>query len=110
MYRYIIIKPDGSITCESHKKGFEYAEIRRIVDGLVQIIPYFSSFEYENTKHTRGTAYANEEGWLHNLPFNSTATSAWMKACPKGDPQRMQLMGNVVFVHKVKDGPSVKTS
>lgn len=102
MYKYIIMKPDGVVSCETHKQRFEYEEVRRIVGGLVQIVPYFSSLEYEGRKFNRGTAYANEEGWVHGLPHNPHATNAWIKACPAGDPKRMDLAGTVLFVVKDK--------
>jgi hypothetical protein len=110
MYRYVIIKTDGTTTSELHKKAPDWKEIQKYVEGLLQIIPYFSSLEYDGRKLSRGTAYANEEGYILGMAHNETATKAWMKACPKGDPERMQLAGPVLFVAKEKEINDGKTS
>ena len=107
-YKYITIKPDGTMSCETHKKLPEWKEIQKYVEGAFQLIPYFSSLEYDGTKLNRGTAYANENGYTEGLPRNRVAEDAWRKACPKGDPSRMTLLGTVLFV--VKEKVDVKAS
>lgn len=107
MYRYIVIEPSGATRTMLAKKAPEWKEIQKHVEGTFQIVPYFSSLEYEGRKLQRGTAYANEEGYIKGMAHNPEATKAWMKACPKGDPRRMQLCGPVLFVAKEKvDVPS----
>jgi hypothetical protein len=101
-YKYIILEPNGKITCETHKKLPDWKELQKYVDGLFQIIPYFSSMELDGVKYNRGTAYCNEEGWINGLPHNPLATILWQKACPKGDPERMQIAGNLLFIVKEK--------
>jgi hypothetical protein len=107
-YLYITISPTGENKCESHEKRPDYKEIQRRVGGLMQIVPYFSSLYYDGKKLNRGTAYCNEEGWLLGLPPNPNASAAWMKACPTGDPERMHIAGNLLFV--VKEKVDVKAS
>jgi hypothetical protein len=34
----------------------------------------------------------------------------WMKACPKGDPERMQIAGTILFVVKIKEEVDAKAS
>jgi len=102
-YKYIVIHPNGKLSCETHKKRPEWKEIQKYVEGLFQMVPYFSSMEFDGVKYTRGTAYCNEEGWIKNMAPNYLATACWMKACPKGDPERMQIAGPLLFVVKVKE-------
>jgi hypothetical protein len=108
MYKYIIIKPDGTMSCETHKNKPDWREAGKYVGGYIQIVPYFSSLVYEGTKYNRGTAYCNENGWAEGLPNNPAAKEAWMKACPKGDPERMYISGTLLFV--VKEKVDVKAS
>jgi hypothetical protein len=108
MYKYITIQPDGTLACETHKKRPEWKEIQKYVGGTFQLVPYFSSMVYDGVKYHRGTAYCNEEGWLTGLRPNPLATACWIKACPKGDPDRMQIAGPLLFV--VKDKVHAETS
>ena len=101
-YKYITIAPDGKLTCETHKKLPDWKEIQKYVGGSFQLVPYFSSLEYDGTKYNRGTAYCNEEGWVRGLQPNYLASACWMKACPKGDPNRMKIAGTLLFVVKEK--------
>jgi hypothetical protein len=110
MYRYVIIKPDGTLETELHKKAPDYREARKYVEGSIQIIPYFSSMEFDGRKLNRGTAYANENGYTEGKSYNLIASACWLKACPKGDPKRMVLLGTVLFVAKDKEPVSVETS
>jgi hypothetical protein len=101
-YKYIVIKPDGEIVCESHEKTPDWKEIQRYVEGSFQLVPYFSSMVFDGKKYNRGTAYCNEEGWIKGMAPNPLATACWMKACPKGDPNRMHIAGPLLFVVKEK--------
>ncbi len=107
-YKYITVAPDGKIECETHKKQPEWRAIQKYVHGPFQSIPYFSSMEFDGTKYNRGVAYCNEEGWIKNMLPNPLATACWMKACPGGDPSRMQIAGPLLFV--VKEKASVEAS
>ena len=110
MYRYVIIKPDGIIETELHKKAPNYKEAQKYVEGSFQIIPYFSSLEFDGRKLSRGTAYANENGYTEGKSLNPIASACWIKACPKGDPDRMILLGTVLFVAKEKEPVSEQAS
>jgi hypothetical protein len=101
-YKYIILEPDGEIKCESHKKRPDWRQIQKYTKGIFQEVPYFSSLELDGKKYNRGTAYCNEEGWVTGMAPNLLATAAWMKACPTGDPRRMQIAGPLLFVVKEK--------
>jgi len=101
-YKYITIAPDGKLSCETHKKPPDWKEIQKYVEGPFQMVPYFSTLEFDGTKYNRGTAYCNEEGWIKGLVFNPLASACWLKACPKGDPKRMQIAGTLLFVAKEK--------
>jgi hypothetical protein len=107
-YKYIVIKPDGALSCETHAKPPQWREIQKYVGGPFQLVPYFSSLEFDGTKYNRGTAYCNEEGWIKRMAPNPLATACWIKACPKGDPERMQIAGPLLFV--VKERVDVKGS
>jgi hypothetical protein len=101
-YKYIIIQPDGTLSCETHKKAPDWKEIQKYVGGTFQLVPYFSSMEYDGTKYNRGTAYCNENGYTEGLLPNLLASACWLKACPKGDPNRMHVVGPLLFVAKEK--------
>ena len=102
MYRYITIQPNGLITSWVEKKAPDWKEIQKYVEGPFQIVPYFSKYEMLDTMYNRGTAYVNENGRITDMAHNPTATQGWMKACPKGDPDRMKIYGPLLFVAKEK--------
>jgi len=103
MYIYITVKPDGALASEYKPKPPDYKEVQKYVDGWMQILPYFSSMEFDGKVYNRGTAYCNEEGWLQGLQPNPLASACWLKACPKGDPKLMHIVGTLLFVAKVKE-------
>jgi hypothetical protein len=109
-YKYITVDPDGKIECETHKKQPEWRAIQKYVHGPFQSVPYFSSMELDGVKYQRGAAYCNEEGWIKGLRPNPLASAMWMKACPKGDPERMQIAGTILFVVKIKEEVDAKAS
>jgi hypothetical protein len=109
-YRYVTIFSDGSSESSVHDKRPDWKEIQQHVGGTFQIVPYFSSLDYNGRKLQRGTAYCNENGYVYGMPHNETATRAWMKACPKGDPKRMRISGPLLFVAKEKEAPNGKAS
>src|SRR4249920_1193655 len=101
-YKAITIAPNGEVVCETHKKHPQWQVLQKYVGGMFQIIPYFSSMELDGKKYKRGVAYCHEEGWTKGMEFNKRATDLWMKACPKGDPERMRIAGTLLFVVKEK--------
>lgn len=104
MYEVLIIKAaTGEIVRTTQPKAPTYEQQRAAVGGFIETIPYFKSADVLGLHLTRGTAYANEEGRLHNLPINRRAMDMWQKSCPKGNPSRMTLCGDVIFYAKRKE-------
>jgi hypothetical protein len=101
-YKYVTIEPDGKLSFETHKKPPDWKEIQKYVGGAFQIVPHFSSLHFDGVKYTRGTAYCNENGYTEGLAVNHLASACWLKACPKGDPNRMIILGSLLFVVKEK--------
>lgn len=101
-YIVLEIKSDGKIIKTIQPKMPGYDQLRKAVDGYFQEIPYFKSIGHEGAFYKGGSAYANEEGRMMGLPFNTVATQCWMLACPNGEPDRMRLCGDVIFFAKVK--------
>jgi hypothetical protein len=102
MYIYVTIQPDGKIESAYHEKKPHWKEIQQYVEGPFQLVPYFSSMVLDGRKLNRGIAYCNEEGWVKGMAPNYLASACWMKACPKGDPNRMQIAGPLLFVAREK--------
>lgn len=102
-YHVLEIKATGDIVKTVQKKAPDYEQQKKAVGGFIETIPYFTKMEHEGVVYNRGTAYANEEGRLHGQPLNLTAMLAWRESCPKGDPRRMTLCGDVIFYAKVKE-------
>lgn len=69
-YMGLHIKTDGSITnvTPRHGKKFSVEEIQALVGGYFELV-----HAVVGTK--RRNMYVNEEGLIHNLPLNHTATS-----------------------------------
>jgi hypothetical protein len=99
-YHVFVIKPDGTISHSEQAKAPEYPQLRDTVHGYIETVPYFSSLVHQGKRYFRGKAYCNENGLSEGLQLNRTATSAWRKACPKGDPSMMVLVGDVIFYAK----------
>ena len=98
-YEVIVIKPDGEITKTRQVKKPEYEEIRKTVGGLIQQVPHLMKLE----DHKRGTAFVNEEGIIHNLPFNAKATEIWLENLGKGPfSYPPHLYGNMIYYAKIK--------
>jgi len=100
--KHIMIKipPHGPISLDYFTKKPDYKMLREAVGGMIQEVPYFTKMTYNGRKFPRGIAYANEEGFMLNLPDNMRARELWRIACPTGDPDRMYLCGTVIFVCK----------
>lgn len=99
MYEVVIIKATGEIERTRQKEKPSTEQCQRAVGGFTETVPEFTKFE--TLKH--GTAYCNEEGLLHHLPINDIAINYWRKSCPKGDPNKMALVGDIIFYAKVRD-------
>lgn len=97
-YEVLIIKTTGDIIRSTQPKAPTYEQQTAAVGGFIETVPCFTKVDHLS----RGTAYVNEEGWLHGLPINLRAMDLWRKSCPKGDPERMILCGDVIFFAKQK--------
>lgn len=82
---------------EYHDKQPDYKQLQKYVDGSIQIVPYFSKLTVDGIDYKRGTAFCNENGHMERRQFNERASAFWRKACPKGEPSRMEIVGSVVF-------------
>ena len=102
-YHVLEIKVTGDVIKTVQAKAPDYKQQTKAVGGYIETIPYFTKVSYEGINYSRGTAYANEEGRLHGMPLNLTAMEWWRESCPKGDPRRMTLCGDVIFYAKVKE-------
>ena len=81
----------------------EYEFLRETVGGLIQPIPYFTKYN----GRSRGTAYANEEGWLLGLPLNTRASDAWLACFPEGSTG---LAGDVIISFRQPRQPQTETN
>lgn len=97
-YVMIVLQPDGTARKLVQPREFSYDQVKQAVGGFIQECLYFTKLTHSGTAYARGVAYCDEEGRLRGLPHNAAATAAWCAACPAGDPGRMQLVGNVVFL------------
>lgn len=102
-YHVLVIKATGDIVKTIQPKPPTYEQETKAVGGYIETIPYFTKMTHDGIAYTRGTAFANEEGMLRGMPMNLRAMDCWLKSCPKGDPKRMTLCGDVIFYAKVKD-------
>lgn len=105
MYEVLIIKATGEIVRTVQPKAPTYEQQSDAVGGYIETIPYFTkiklAFGVNNVIDlTRGIAYCNENGFAEGKPFNATASAMWRESCPKGDPDRMNLRGDVIFFAK----------
>ena len=103
-YHVLEIKATGDIIKTVQKKVPTYEQEKAAVGGYIQTIPYFTKMSYDGIDYNRGTAFCNEEGRLYGMPLNLIAMECWRVSCPKGDPSRMTICGNVIFYAKVKEG------
>jgi hypothetical protein len=77
MPELITIHPDGKIDKKEITKIPELKDLKDIVKGWIELIPYFTTYE-----GIPCIAFCNEEGKLphFDLPFNATATKLWAKS------------------------------
>jgi hypothetical protein len=93
MPKLIAIHPDGKIDKKEITKIPELQDLKDIVGGWIEMVPYFTIYE-----GTLCIAFCNEEGKLPhlNLPFNATATDLWSKAI--GHKLNDHLVGSIAVV------------
>jgi Domain of unknown function (DUF3846) len=101
-YKIFTLHPGGSIDVEVQKSDPSLDRLQRGVNGYIEEVPLFKTFVHEGVTY-RGLAWANEDGRRLGLPVNRTAFEKWREACPAGDPRRMILVGDVLFVAKFKE-------
>jgi len=97
-YVAIVVPPHGDVVVDHYEKSPDYKTLQRYVGGLIQQMPYFTKITIDGVEYKRGIAYCNEEGFLKRLEINKRAHDFWRKACPKGDPERMTVVGPIVYV------------
>lgn len=102
-YHVLEIKATGEIVKTVQKKAPDYEQQKKAVGGYIETIPYFTKMSHDGIDYSRGTAYANEESRILGQSLNITAMMYWRESCPKGDPSRMTLCGDVIFYAKVKE-------
>lgn len=90
-YALISIHPNGRVEMQVQRRQIRLEQIQKVCGGSIQEVPYMRRF----LSFSRGTAYCNEEGKLHDLPYNEAATEAW-RAC-LGDGLDDVLCGTVAF-------------
>lgn len=76
-WRSFTIAPSGSIIETVHATTPKLAWLQEQVGGYIETVPYFT----KAFGRTRGTAYANEDGWAKQLRFNYEATRLWQSQC-----------------------------
>jgi len=76
--KYLIaVQPDGTITKTDIDKAPSLEDLKEIVGGFIEMIPYFTSYDGEHC-----VAFCNEYGKLPhvNLPRNEPAQILWERA------------------------------
>lgn len=103
MYNVWIMHPDGRVVHTTQPKAPDLKQLQEAVGGYIETIPHWSKIQSGGVWHTRGKGYCNEDGIMKGLRYNKHATTQWRAAVPSGDPQRMTLLGTVVFYAKAKE-------
>ena len=49
-------------------------------NGMLEVVPLFTSIEHEGKRIKNCVAFCDEEGKIKNLPYNETATEKWQAA------------------------------
>lgn len=99
-YKVIKIQADGKIEEVVQAKSPTYEEQRKYVGGLIQQVPHLSKIDLFDLK--RGQMMVNEEGLIHNLPYNAVATAIWRENLGKGPfSYEPRLYGNAIYWAKL---------
>lgn len=96
-YHVFLIDPNGQVIYTTQGHAPTYNQCSKAVDGPAETVPHFTKLKWEDKEFTRGTAFANEEGWMRRLDYNTHATKYWRQSCPAGDRSMMNLCGTVIF-------------
>lgn len=73
----IVYHADGSVNLHGPlKEGPPLKWLREQVKGHIELVPLFQSIKVGGIEH-KCIAYCNEEGKLHLMPVNRTATELW---------------------------------
>jgi len=91
--RSIVIKSTGEVIRKDLEKLPTLDELQKVVGGYIELIPHFETYLGEKC-----IALCNEDGKLNNLPFNSTATVAWIKNSSSDFIIDDMLVGDVVII------------
>lgn len=96
-YVVVVMHPDGGIDSWTQAKKPDLKSLQHLVRGYVETVPHFTRYG----AHRHATAYCNEEGKLHGLPFNEKATKAWLDCLGSGPfSYEPRLHGDVVIYAK----------
>ena len=96
-YVAIVVPPHGQVEVNYHDKQLKLEELQKYVGGTVQEMPFFTKIVIDGVEYRRGIAYCDEDGFQKRLELNERAHSFWRKACPKGNPERMTVVGPILF-------------
>lgn len=86
-----IIKTDGFVLSRKLLSPPTYQELNKAVGGYLETVPLWETFRGKPC-----VVFCNEEGKIHNLPFNSVATVLWYQAI--GQTHDDVLVGDVVVI------------
>jgi hypothetical protein len=106
-YITITVKPYDTLATaarDCHGKTPSLKVLQKAVGGYIETVPHLTSIELDG-KRVRCTAYANEEGRLHDLPRNHHMSNLWKRELLRQSPNaefryEPELYGPVVFVVK----------
>ena len=97
---YTIIHASGAIETRPTEAAFDSDamadELHAIVGGTIEIVPHFDQY-----KDKPAIVFCNEEGLLHDLPFNAAATALWIANLARMDGAirtPLHLVGDIVIV------------
>jgi hypothetical protein len=99
-YKIVKIYSDGKIEESVQAKAPDYETLRSFVGGSIQYVPHLAKIECMSLK--RGQMVVNEEGMLHNMPYNAVATAIWRENLGKGPfAYEPLLYGNAIYWAKL---------
>jgi hypothetical protein len=90
-----VIKSTGAIfTCEM-RDPIPLEDLQKAVGGNIEIVPHFTHYNGDEAY-----VFCNEEGKLHDLPFNEVATNLWMECLMErySKVTRDHLVGDIAIV------------
>lgn len=97
-YRITVLHPDNKTTLAVHSRKPDLKTLQALVGGLIQLVPHWTMWEGQ-----RAEVWCNENGRIHDLPFNPLATQKWKDVLGKGPfSYEPKLFGDVAIVQKLK--------